>query len=210
LIKNIEYLGQEKNNGQYLMTTTNAEDVNNNKVEASYNDIYFYSEVNRNSVLILNKEIKKMNIAIKNHHTVYPNHTMQEKIHLHIASYGGGILEAMASVDYIKNSVVPIISCIDGYAASAATILSVVANERYINEHGYVLVHQLSTGFWGKYFELGDKKENCDNFMKLIKSIYQRHTKIPAKELNKILSHDLWFDAKTALKYSIIDDIKTF
>jgi ATP-dependent protease ClpP protease subunit len=43
--------------------------------------------------------------------------------------------------------------------------------------------------------------------MKTIKDLYQEHTKIPKTKLNQILKHDLWFDAKTCLKYGLVDDI---
>ena len=42
-----------------------------------------------------------------------------------------------------------------------------------------------------------------------IKDIYKKHTKIPKGQLSKILKHDLWWDAKTCLKYGLVDDIIT-
>ena len=76
-----------------------------------------------------------------------------------------------------------------------------------MNRHAYMLIHQLSSGLWGKYEELKDDMENCDNFMKVIKEIYEEHTQIPKKELDKILKHDLWWDADKCLKYGLIDEI---
>jgi ATP-dependent protease ClpP protease subunit len=60
---------------------------------------------------------------------------------------------------------------------------------------------------WGKYEELKDDMENNENLMSVIKDIYDKHTNIPKKELDKILKHDLWWDAKTCLKYGLIDEI---
>ena len=45
--------------------------------------------------------------------------------------------------------------------------------------------------------------------MQKIKSIYEQHTKIPKREMDKILKHDLWWDAKTCLKYGLVDEILT-
>ena len=70
-----------------------------------------------------------------------------------------------------------------------------------------MLIHQLSSGLWGKYEELQDDMKNNDLLMKTIKSLYQEHTKIPKTKLNQILKHDLWFDAKTCLRYGLVDDI---
>ena len=76
-----------------------------------------------------------------------------------------------------------------------------------MHRHSYMLIHQLSSGMWGKYEELKDDMENNENLMKVIKDIYIKHTNIPKRELDKILKHDLWWDAKTCLKYGLIDEI---
>ena len=54
---------------------------------------------------------------------------------------------------------------IEGEAASAATIISVVADRRVITKNSHMLIHQMSTGFWGKYNEFLDemKKFETDN-----------------------------------------------
>jgi ATP-dependent protease ClpP protease subunit len=126
---------------------------------------------------------------------------------IHINSYGGSVFAGLAAVDYIRKSETPITSVIDGCAASAATMMSIVANHRLIHENSFMLIHQLSSGMWGKYEELQDDMKNNDLLMKTIKSLYQEHTKIPKTKLSQILKHDLWFDAKTCLKYGLVDDI---
>ena len=85
--------------------------------------------------------------------------------------------------------------------------MSVVGHRRLMHRHSYMLIHQLSAGMWGKYEELKDDMENNENLMKVIKDIYIKHTNIPKRELDKILKHDLWWDAKTCLKYGLIDEI---
>jgi ATP-dependent protease ClpP protease subunit len=49
--------------------------------------------------------------------------------------------------------------------------------------------------------------ENSDKFMRMIKSIYKEHTKIPMKKLEEILKHDLWFTAEEAITYGLVDEI---
>ncbi len=43
--------------------------------------------------------------------------------------------------------------------------------------------------------------------MNTIKNVYKEHTKLPMKKLDEILKHDLMWDAKTCLKYGLIDEI---
>jgi len=130
-------------------------------------------------------------------------------IKLRIKSYGGSVFAAFGTVDYIRGTKTPVHTYVDGCAASAGTIMSVVGKERYIGENAYMLIHQLSTMHWGKYKDLQDDMKNSDELMARIKKIYEENTKIPKKQLDEILSHDLWWDAKTCLEYGLVDDIVT-
>ena len=70
-----------------------------------------------------------------------------------------------------------------------------------------MLVHQLQSVMWGKYQEFEDEMENLKRLMKMIKDIYKEYTRLPMKNLDEILKHDLWFDAETCLKYGLVDEI---
>jgi len=182
-----------------------SESSDDNRVETEQNRIYFYSEVERHKNLELNKSIQSLSTTLVNRGKELD--TDPGKIFLHINSYGGSVFAGLSSVDYIMNSPVPITTIIDGCAASAATLMSVVGSRRMMHKHSYMLIHQLSSGTWGKYEEIKDEMKNCDNLMKVIKNIYAKHTKIPSKELTKLLKRDLWWDAETCLKYGLIDEI---
>ena len=177
-------------------------------VEGDDNIIYFYSSVGLKENFRLNKEISQLDrqmqmVAVKLGMDVAP------PIHLHINSYGGSVFAAFGSIDYIMKSKTPIYTYIDGCAASAGTIMSVCGDKRFMGENAYMLVHQLSSTHWGKFQELQDDMKNSENLMKRIKEIYEAKTKIPKTKMDEILKHDLWWDAKTCLKYGMIDEILT-
>ena len=52
-----------------------------------------------------------------------------------------------------------------------------------------------------------DDMENSEMLMKKIKRIYEEHTKIPKKEMDNILKHDLWWEAEKCLEYGLVDEI---
>ena len=54
-------------------------------------------------------------------------------IHLRINSYGGSVFAAFSSIDYIMKSKTSVYTYIDGCAASAGTIMSVVGSQRFID-----------------------------------------------------------------------------
>jgi len=195
---------------QWLNSASSAKPLNNeeessNQVSTLDNRIFFYSGVTTSNVLIFNKEIRSLNVKILSSATALSSEPAN--LYVHINSYGGSVFAGLAAMDYIRTSTVPVCSVVDGCAASAATLMSIVAKERRIHEHSFMLIHQLSSGMWGKYEELKDEMKNCDVLMKTIKKIYIEHAKIPKNKLNQILKHDLWFDAKTCLNYGLVDEI---
>ena len=184
---------------------TNSSAADKNKVEMVDNHIYFYSEVERPKMLDLNKKLRELDIKLQKQ--ALGQGTDLPKIYLHINSYGGSVFAGMSSLDTVLTTKCDVVTIIEGCAASAGTTLSVVGNERWIHRHAYMLIHQLSSGFWGKYSEIEDEKKNCDKLMELIKSIYGEYTKVPEEKIDELLKHDLWWDAETCLKYGLVDKI---
>tara|TARA_Y100000310_G_scaffold320702_1_gene377418 strand:- start:238 stop:861 length:624 start_codon:yes stop_codon:yes gene_type:complete len=178
----------------------------NNIVETTNNRIYYYSEVSRQKILTLNKSLKSLNDNLINQAQLL---SLEEpaNIYLHINSFGGSVFAGLSAVDYVRSCDVPVYTVVEGCAASAATLFSVVGTHRQIRSNSFMLIHQISSSMWGKYEEMKDDMENCDLFMRIIKDIYHEHTKIPKKKLKEILKHDLWFDAETCLEYGLVDEI---
>lgn len=175
-------------------------------VQTEQNRIYFYTEVGRKAVLELNRTITELDTEIveeSNRYGVkeYPS------IKLYISSFGGSVFDAFGAIDYIRNTKAPVHSIIDGYAASAATLMSVCAKKRFINKNAFMLIHQLSGMNYGTYEQMKDDNKNNERLMELIRNIYAQYTEIPKKKLNEILKRDLWFDAETCLSYGLVDEI---
>lgn len=176
------------------------------------NDIFFYADVNAKNIGKLNKfifEINKKNVEnfvlpFKNTLNIEPNYP---PIYLHIKSNGGCVDSALSSVDLIKTSLSPVYTIIEGYAASAATMLSIVGEKRFMHKNAHMLIHQMSTGFWGKMEEIKDEIKNINEFEKVIFDIYKEHANIPDKKFSKILKHDLWWGSEKCKKYDLVDDI---
>ena len=169
------------------------------------NKIYFYAGVNRNACSELNKKISELEtkaITLSNNLDVDT-----PPVKLFINSGGGSIVSGVSSMDTILRCKVPVWTYVDGFAASAATFMSVVGSHRFMSRNSYMLVHQLSTSFWGTYANFEDEKQNVDLMMKNIKNVYKEYTKIPMKKIDEILKHDLMWDAKTCLEYGMIDEI---
>ena len=179
--------------------------ANEKHISVQDNKIYFYSGVNRNACVELNKkigELESKSLTLSKTLGILP-----PPIKVFINSGGGTIVSGIASMDTMLRCQVPIETYVDGFSASAATFLTVVGEKRYMSRNSYMLIHQLSSNFWGTYANFDDEKKNLDLMMKTIKDIYKKYTKLPMKKLDEILKHDLMWDAKTCLEYGLIDEI---
>ncbi len=196
---------REKEPVQFVVNTNSTNGSGSGQVtKVSENNVYFYGDILESNALELNSILhdldKKLTIT-KTFLDVKPH------INLRINSYGGSLFAGLATVDCIRNLDCDVHSYIEGAAASAATIISVVCDKRYIGKYSKMLIHQLSSSAYGKYTELEDDMENNAHLMDTIKTIYKEYTKVPMKKLNDILKRDLWFDAKTCVELGLVDFI---
>ncbi len=169
------------------------------------NHIYFFKGVDVGSVAELNQALQT--VAEENLKDSVLWDREPSPIHLHIHSGGGSVFAGLAAVDAILGCRVPVHTHIDGMAASAATFISMAGHHRTIGRHGYILVHQLSSVHWGTYEELKDSMINSTVLMDRIRSFYAERGNIPKNKLDEILKHDLWWDAPTAIRYGLVDEI---
>lgn len=203
---------KEKNYNEKKQDDSYENQWNEDSVTHEDNHIYFYADVNTKNILQLNKCINELNnkfLSMKSDLNIKYNSEVAIPIYLHINSNGGYITDALAGVDKIKNSKIPIISIVEGYAASAATLLSIVAKKRQITENSSMLIHQLSGGMWGTYQQMIDDFQNCTYLENLTSKIYLNYSKgkLKKKKLKKYLKRDLMWDAKKCKELGLIDEI---
>ena len=195
-----KYWGEKK-----LNKKKNTKSNEEKHITVHENKIYYYASVDRDSVVELNTkigELESKSLTLGHNLDISP-----PVIKVFINSGGGSITAGISSMDTILRCKVPVETYVDGFCASAATFISVVGNKRYMSRNSYMLIHQLSSSLWGKYSEIEDEKKNLDLMMETIKSVYKEYTKVPMKKLDEILKHDLLWDAKTCLKYGLVDEI---
>ena len=178
-------------------------------IDTKGNHIWFNTSVTKKTTNKLVKIIHDKNMEfVENKNDLNDIATLEPKpLFLHINSYGGDLLAVMAVLDAIQNSKIPIHTIIEGCAASAGTLMSVVGHRRLITRNSYMLIHQLSSGMYGKMEELEDEMVNNKVFMKRIYDIYEEYTHMKKKEIVEALKKDLWWDAETCLKKGLVDEI---
>lgn len=169
------------------------------------NNIYFNDEISMETVSVLNKELRNLQnrllmVSIKMGIDAPP-------IKLHLTTYGGSIHAAFSAIGCIKSSKVPVHTVIDGYVASAGTLMSVCGVKRYMHRHSSMLIHELRSGSWGKMSVIEEEVDNLKKMMVKIKDIYTEHTKLKKKDLDAILKKDNDWYADECLASGLVDEI---
>jgi ATP-dependent protease ClpP protease subunit len=194
----------------YLMsdeeTDVEQQKLSKDFVSISSNQVFFYDDVSRQTIYSLNRQLDSTAKAIQLLNIHY-NLPVSPAIDWFINSEGGEVFSAFSAVERIKSSPVPVHTYVEGFCASAATLLSVCAHKRYIRKNGFMLIHQVRSGLWGSFAEFQDEIQNLELIMRCIKQIYLEHTNIPESDLVEILKHDTYLNAEECIKYGLVDEI---
>ena len=167
--------------------------------------LHFYGPVTEESCFQLTFALEDLNKRAKHQKVIYPD--LNPCISLHIQSGGGSLMPTFYVCDVIKRIETPVNIYVDGFAASAASLITVCGDNRYMTKNSAMLIHQLTGATSGKFNELKDEMTNLNFFMNKVRNIYLENTKLNSSVLDNLLSSDVWLDAETCLAYGLIDKI---
>jgi ATP-dependent protease ClpP protease subunit len=174
------------------------------------NHLYFKTDVNSDSVNKMCSLIRKYSRSIKELQMHAKIATIDPKpLYLHLSTYGGDLYQGFLGYDYIKGSKVPIYTVVEGFNASAGTIMSMGGKKRYMTQSSVMLIHQLRTVVGGKFNEIEEDYENCKEDMERIKNLYFKECrgKMTKKQISEELKHDRWWDVDKCIKKGLCDEI---
>ncbi|HDR7621832.1 TPA: Clp protease ClpP [Bacillus mycoides] len=130
-----------------------------------------------------------------------------EKIHVHINSGGGSAFDGVAICNQLKQHNAEIIVHIDGWAASAASVIAMAGDKIIMPSNTMMMIHQAST------FEYG----NADFFEKTARDLRKIDSALAAsykkrfvgtdEELKQLLKDETWLTAEEAVALGLADEI---
>ena len=177
----------------------------NSYLTTNFNHIYFNNDITTDSAFELNKELRSVETKIK---TLSVSLGIDKQaIYLHLTTDGGLIYSAFSVIDCIKSLSVPVYTVIDGFVASAGTLISLAGEKRFMCENAYLLIHELRGGVWGKMSEVDEEHMNLKKIMEHLKRIYLENSKIKKKDLDGILKKDLIWDVNECIEKGLVDGI---
>ena len=131
------------------------------------------------------------------------------EIVVRINSGGGDVFAANAIYTRLKDNAAKITVKIDGWAASAATIVAMEGDVIEIPGNGVFMVHDPSMGLLG-YFNEADLVKLTDEIKVIKQSIvngYALKTGKPADEIASIMAAETWYDGKQAVEAGFCDKL---
>jgi len=180
-------------------------DDNGDCVRVIGTDIYYYGDIDDDNILEFITKFKKIEKDLLKRSIDLPGYT--PTITIHIKSDGGDVFAGLSAMDHIASSRLDVNTVADGLCASAATFMLMGGDKRMMLPNACILIHQLSSSFWGKYEDMKNELQNCEKFMTIITNIYKEHTKIPPKKLDEMMKRDIHLTATECLRFSVIDEV---
>src|SRR6056300_84415 len=165
------------------------------------NEIHFYGEITPENTLEFVESFRKLETHLLKQKADLIGY--EPEIRIHIMSEGGDMFSGFTLKNVLEKSRVKVVTIAQGACCSAATFMFLGGSERRMGENAYLLIHQLSTDFWGKYQDLKNEMKSCDKFMASLKRMYMTKTEIPEKKFKKLMKKDLFLSASKCLKYKI-------
>jgi ATP-dependent protease ClpP protease subunit len=168
---------------------------------------FFNDDITQHSAFMLAKELRRVAHMLKLR-AVNLGIPIQP-IYLHVTTNGGEINAAFSVVDCIGSLGVRVYSVVDGFVASAGTLITLAAQKRFIEPNAYMLVHQLSSGVWGKMSSIEEQVSNLNKLSEHLKTFYLSRTKLSKKTLKHLFLTDITWNAQESVSKGLADALYT-
>lgn len=168
-------------------------------------DIYFETGVDDHSVGSLKEAL--MDVSKKLRKKAIDDEDEPKAIRLHIKTQGGILSDGFDAVDAIKACDVDVHTIVEGFVASAGTLMSTAGTKRFMRPNAIMLIHELRGGSWGKFSEMEEMVKNMKKYMAMIEEHFLDHTKFTRSKLRTMLKKDLYLDVKESIKYGLVDEV---
>jgi ATP-dependent Clp protease protease subunit len=132
-----------------------------------------------------------------------------DPIKLIINSAGGEIYSGLALIDVINTSLTPIHTICHGSAMSMGLIVFVAGHHRTASPNATFMYHEAMYGLEGKTAYHRQEMKEANRIDKICDDYLLSRTKLTQKLLDNVKNTqaEWYFDAKTALKYDVVNEI---
>ena len=126
---------------------------------------------------------------------------------MYIDSYGGYVHSLLAIHDIMKMLRCDVATCAIGKTMSCGQMLLIsgTKGKRFITPNARVLMHEISSGTFGKLADMEVDINETKALKKIVEDLILKYTKINKADLSKYMVRDSFFSAQEAIKLGMVD-----
>lgn len=128
-------------------------------------------------------------------------------VHLRINSPGGDVFAAQAICQAIRETGARVIAHIDGYAASAATVIATAADEVEISDGGFYMIHNAWTWAMGNANDLTATATLLSKIDGSLAAQYAKKSGMAVDEVRAAMDAETWYTADEAVAAGLVDRV---
>lgn len=130
-----------------------------------------------------------------------------QTINLHVNSPGGYVFEGLAIYNLLKDHPANVISHIDGYAASMASIVVLAGDRVKMAENAILMIHNPWGVAVGASNELRKEADILDQLKVNLVGIYAARTGMDPQKISDLMDAETWMQSDVALESKFVDEI---
>lgn len=128
-------------------------------------------------------------------------------IHLRINSPGGDVFAAQTICQAIRDTGARVIAHVDGYAASAATVIAIAADEVEIAPGGFFMIHNAWTWAMGNANDLTATVTLLLKIDGTLAGQYAAKSGMKVEDVRAAMNAETWYDAEEAVAAGLVDRV---
>lgn len=129
-------------------------------------------------------------------------------IDVYINSYGGEVSEGLAIYNSLRRHSAKVVTHCDGFACSAASIIFMAGEERFMGDASLLMIHNAWTYASGNAEELRKAAAVLDTISAAAANAYQVAVEISEQELATLLAEETWIAPQDAVNMGLPLELK--
>jgi ATP-dependent protease ClpP protease subunit len=128
-------------------------------------------------------------------------------VHLRINSPGGDVFAAQAICQAIRETGAKVIAHVDGYAASAATVIATAADEVEISAGAFYMIHNAWTWAMGNANDLTATAGLLSKIDGSLAAQYAKKSGMAVDDVRSAMDAETWYTAEEAVAAGLVDRV---
>lgn len=131
--------------------------------------------------------------------------TDDEEITVRINSPGGDIFDGFAIYNLLDQAEAPIRIVVDGYAASAASVIAMAGDSVEMAENAFLMIHEPITFGMGSADDFRAQAETLDKIKGSIVNTYVKRSGDDPEAVSEAMNAETWYTAQEAVDAGLAD-----